>query len=84
MATVKIKQKEEKEEKVTPITFNDNDYVAVKGTKASTFEGKIKVCHKHLADKLVAQKKATVEKDVALEANKNLYRSVAEAPQRKK
>ena len=83
MATVKIKAKEKKEDKSVTVTFKKEDYVAVKGTKLSTFEGVIKVCHKHLADKLVAQKKATIEKDVELEANENLYRSVVDAPKPK-
>lgn len=82
MAQVRIKQ-EEKEAKAKAITFKADDFVAVKGTKLSTFEGKIKVCHKHLADKLVAQKKATIEK-VELEAVENLYRNVTDAPTRKK
>lgn len=83
MATVKIAQKEVTEEKLTKVTFTKDDFVAIKGTKSSTFEGKIKVCHKTLANVLVKDKKATIEKDVELEVNENLYRTVQDAPKKK-
>lgn len=84
MATVKIFKKEAQDKDLKPISFSKNDYVAIKGTKLSTFEGELKVCHKHLAEKLVKDKKATIEKDIELEENTNAYRNVADAPKPKK
>lgn len=75
--SVKIKQNASvKNENDIIITFNADDFKAVKGLKGSFFEGKIKALHKVQAEKLIAAKKAEEVKGVTIEKEDNPNRSV--------
>ena len=65
-----------KNENDVVITFNAEDFKAVKGVKGSFFEGKIKAVHKVQAEKLIAAKLAEEAKGVTIEKEENPNRSV--------
>jgi len=65
--SVKIKKTEDVKTSDKIIHFRKEDFVAVKGTEKSFFNGQVKVVHKIQADKLVEAGKAKIEKGVELE-----------------
>lgn len=73
--SVKIKEASVKDEKGTPINFNAEDHMAVKGTDKSFFPNIIKVVHKEQGKKLLKNKLVTEEK-VTLVKEQNLNRAV--------
>ena len=78
--SVKIKDlKQVETEKGTPINFDAESFMAIKGDKGSFFEGEVKVVHKVHGEKLVKAKKAT-EVKATLVKEENLNRSSKDRP----
>lgn len=74
MPKVVIKQEESKTG--TPVTFKTNDF------KAITLNGKSKVVHSIVADKLVKQKLATLNEKLEFSVEANNNRTSKEKPKK--
>ena len=80
--SVKIKNSKKEDEKVEIVNFDVNSFMAVEGQKGSGFEGKTKVVHKILGEKLIAKKFAK-KVDADLEKKESPLRSSKDIPSKK-
>ncbi len=74
---VRVKEKKGTEKVAEKVSFELEDYIAVKGLKGSYFEGETKAVHKVLGEKLIKVKRAQ-KVDAELEVIKNPNRIVQE------